>query len=453
MKTWTALFESVASFENLHVAYRRARRGKRSSADVARFELDAESRLLGIRRDLLAGGYRFGEYREFQVYEPKQRLVSAAPFRDRVVHHAIVSVLEPIYEPRFVHDTYACRRDRGTHRAILRCQEFARSHPLVLKADILKFYPSVDHQVLLAILARRIRDPRLLALIASLLHTWTSGPEYHRDFAGDDLFAVLRPRGIPIGNLTSQFFANVYLAELDAFVKRGLRVKAYVRYMDDVLLFGDDRHQLRAWKRDIGRAIEPLRLTLHPVKCHVHHTAAGVPFLGFRALPGRRLLLRKGVQRFIRRTRRQYAEVQQGERTPAALGRSIQAWVAHASFAESGRLRRAIWPRLFQRGRWGRVDSVVPGVSGRFVEQRCEQPPLRRAQQQQPEQSQQQHRVPLCEDVLCLSPARRGGQERALNVHGSFPAREGHCEQDGSPCGRPLAEAWRPGSTVLRSSE
>ncbi len=448
MKSCGGLFDRMVSFENLHAAYRAARRGKRAAADVARFELDQESRLLAIRRDLLAGCYRFGEYREFLVHEPKERLVAAAPFRDRVVHHALVGVLEPFYERRFIHDSYACRSERGTHRAVLRCQEFARGYRHVLKADVWKFYPSVDHDVLLGLLRRRVRDARVLALLADILRTWTSDRSYHRDFPGDDLFAVLRPRGIPIGNLTSQFMANLYLAELDEFVKRTLRAKAYVRYMDDLLLFGDNRSELRVWQQRLSGALEPLRLTLHPTKCHVHRTADGVPFLGFRVLPGRRLLLRRGVRRFVRRTRYQFAEVLRGERTSAALGRSLRAWVAHASFAESARLRRSIWPRLFRRGRGGRADSAVPCASRGCVEQRHEQPAVRRAQQQRPDESQQQHRVPLCEDDFRRSPARRGGPERALIVHGAFPAREGQLEMNGSPCGRPAAEAWRPGSSI-----
>jgi RNA-directed DNA polymerase len=422
MRTYRNLFEGLCSFENLDAAYHVARRGKRARAEVAGFELRYEEALLAMRRDLLAGTYRFGRYREFTVLEPKERLVAAAPFRDRVVHHALVNVLEPIWEPRFIHDTYACRRERGTHRAVLRCQEWTRRYTHVLKADIWKFYPTVDHEVLFARISRRVRDPRVLALVREVLATWTSGLEYYRAFAGDDLFSVLRPRGIPIGNLTSQFSANVVLSGLDDFAKRTLGVHAYVRYMDDMLLFADDPATLRGWKRELERALEPLRLALHPLKSQVIRTRDGVPFLGFRVLPGRRLLLRAGVRRFVRRTRRQMRQVERGERTRDALRLAVRGWVAHAKFAESGRLRAAIF-RRFKRHEGGWVESVVPGAAGRRVEQQHEQPAVCLSQQQQPEQSQQQqHRVPVCEDVTCRNPGRRGDPERAPNVHDLFPA-------------------------------
>lgn len=446
MKTYRGLFERLASFENLHAAYRAARRGKRGTTQVAEFELRCEDELLAIRRELLAGEYRFGPYTEFTVTDPKERLVAAAPFRDRVVHHALVRVLEPIYEPRFIHDTYACRRGRGTHRAVLRCQEFTRRYPYVLKADIWKFYPTVDHGVLLQILGRRVRDPRILRLADDVLATWRSGIEYYRPFPGDDLFSALRPRGIPIGNLTSQFFANVYLAELDGFAKRWLGVQAYVRYMDDVLLFAEDRETLREWRSALRREVVRLRLILHPTKCHIMRTAQGVPFLGFTVLAARRRLLRSGVRRFVRRTRRQIREVAAGSLEPSALRRSVRGWVSHAAFADSLGLRRSIFPRLVWRGGGGRAERAVPGASRRLVEQRHEQLALRPAQQQRPDEPQQQHRLPLREDVSCRSPARRGGPGRATNVHGPFPALRGHKEPDGSPCGRPLrAEARRPG--------
>ena len=444
MKTYRRLFDRLASFENLAAAYHAARRGKRASAEVARFEIEWEDELLGIRRDLLAGAYRFGPYREFTVVEPKERKISAAPFRDRVVHHALVRVLEPIYEPRFVHDTYACRKDRGTHRAVRRCQEFARRHPCVLKADIWKFYFTVDQEALLSILGRRVRDARVLTLVKEILATHDTGTEYYQPFPGDDLFSPLRPRGIPIGNLTSQFFANVYLGELDAFAKRVLGVRAYVRYMDDVLLFADDRETLRRWRAALAHELIRLRLALHPTKCHVMSTAGGVPFLGFRVMPGRRLLLRSGVRRFVRRTRRQMRAVEAGQLEPAALTRSVRGWVAHAAFAESLGLRRAIFPRLTWRGRGGRAETAVPGVAGRLVEQQHHEPSLRPAQQQRPDESQQQQRVSVREDVSCQSPAGHGEPGRAPDVHGPFPALRGRREQDGSPCGRPAAEARRP---------
>ncbi|MDI6807892.1 MAG: reverse transcriptase domain-containing protein [Candidatus Eisenbacteria bacterium] len=169
MRTYGNLFERMVSFDNLYAAYRAARRGKRGRPDVAAFEMDCEGNLLAMRQELLTGTYRFGPYRDFIVKEPRERLVSAAPFRDRIMHHALVRVLEPIWEPRFIHDSYACRKGRGTHRAILKCQQFVRDYPLALKIDIWKFYPTVDHAILLEILGRRVRDSRILSIAKNLL--------------------------------------------------------------------------------------------------------------------------------------------------------------------------------------------------------------------------------------------------------------------------------------------
>lgn len=413
MKTYRNLFDRFASFDNLALAYRAARRGKRQSADVARFELEWESEILAIRCDLLADRYQFGRYRRFTVREPKERLISAAPFRDRVVHHALVNVLEPIYESRFIHDTYACREDRGTHRAVLRCQEHARRYRYVLKADVSKFYQTVDHEMLLGILRRQVRDKRILSLLKAVLAGYDTGSEYYHAFQGDDLFSPFRARGIPIGNLTSQFFANIYLGHIDSIIKREMHVQGYVRYMDDMLLFSDDREQLRAWRSALRAGLADLRLLLHPEKCGIINAKNGIPFLGFRVFPQHRLLLGAGVRRFVRRTRKQIKAVERGNLEYAALNRSIRGWISHAEFGDSYILRRTILSRLVTRGQGGRAEPAEPGVAGRLVEQRYNEPPLRRSQQQRPDESQQQHRVPVREDDYCLSPARCGGPGRA----------------------------------------
>lgn len=353
MKTYGRLFEQLVSFDNLHASWRAARRGKRARSDVARFEIDCEKEILDLRRELIDGEYAFGRYRTFTVQEPRERLVAAAPFRDRIVHHALVRVLDRVYEPRFVRDTYACRVGRGTHRAVLRCQKFVRRYPLCLKVDLWKFFPSVDHEILLGILDRNIRDARFQAVVKDVVGSWESGPEYYRAFPGDDLFSVLRPRGIPIGNLTSQFFGNLILSDLDHFVKRTLKADGYLRYMDDLLLFARERETLRGWKQEITAILEPLRLTPHPTKCQILHTDLGVPFLGFRVFRGKRLLLAGGVRRFVRRTRRRIRAVERGNLDPAAVDKSVRAWVAHASFGDTSGLRKKILPRLVRCGKGG----------------------------------------------------------------------------------------------------
>src|SRR5262249_9952400 len=191
--------------------------------------------------------YRPGPYRTFVIREPKPRFISAAPYRDRIVHHALTQVLEPIFERFFLPDSYACRPGKGTHAAVRRCQQFARRFRYVRKADVQKFFPSLDHQVLSGLLARKIRAPDVLWLAGRIIDHSNPQEEVALWFPGDELFTPGgRRRGLPIGNQTSQFFANVFLDPLDHFVKDNLGAGGFVRYCDDFLVFADDKSFLVA---------------------------------------------------------------------------------------------------------------------------------------------------------------------------------------------------------------
>ncbi|MBI4878644.1 MAG: group II intron reverse transcriptase domain-containing protein [Planctomycetes bacterium] len=248
MRTCRNLFERVIATDNLFAAWSDARRGKRRRPDVARFELDAESRLLDLRRLLLSGEWRPGRYRTHVLREPKKRLIAAAPFADRVVHHAIHRVIEPPLTRRFLPGTFACRPGFGTHRGVLAFRGGLLRHRFVARLDIRRYFLEVDHRVLLAVLGRTIRDRRMMELLARIL---SSGAALYSDPRVLDALgvgAVYRPspaKGLPIGNLTSQLFANLYLDGLDHFVKRERKVAGYCRYMDDVVLFGDRKGELR----------------------------------------------------------------------------------------------------------------------------------------------------------------------------------------------------------------
>ena len=253
MKRHGHLWQRMSSFEHLLRAAETARRGKRFRPTVADFEFNLESELWKLHAELKSRGYRPGAYRSFLILEPKERLISAAPYGDRIVHHALTAALEPIFEPAFVFDSYACRRGKGTHAAVRRCQEFARRYPFVLKADIRKFFPSIDHEILKQRIARKIKDPDVQWLAGRIIDHGSLPDPAHDWFPTDDLFTPSeRRRGIPIGNQTSQFFANVYLDPLDHFVKERLRIKGYVRYVDDFLLFADDKRTLARATRHRG---------------------------------------------------------------------------------------------------------------------------------------------------------------------------------------------------------
>ncbi|MBM3222078.1 MAG: RNA-dependent DNA polymerase, partial [Candidatus Rokubacteria bacterium] len=308
------------------------------------------SKLLALQRELLDGTYRPGGYRHFVVREPVERKISAAPFRDRVVHHALCRVIEPLFDRVFLPHSFANRIGKGSHRAIRRAQELIAKYPYVLKADVSKFFPSVDHGVLWGLLAKRVRCAPTRRLIRVILDSGAGvlAGEYRMTwFPGDTLLSPLeRARGLPIGNLTSQFWANVYLHELDRFVVGTLGHDAYLRYVDDILLFGGEKAALHDARRRLEAFLAGLRLTLHPKKTRVFPVAAGVPFLGFVHQTHRVRLRRDGVRRFMRRMRRYQRAFAERALPAARVTASVQSWVAHASHGQTYRLREALLARF-----------------------------------------------------------------------------------------------------------
>ena len=338
------MFSTITGWENLLLAYQKAGRGKRGRGSVAAFEYRLEDNLYQLQEELRTQRYRPGGYHSFFIHEPKRRLISAAPFRDRVVHHALCNVIEPLFERGFIEDSYANRIGKGTHRARGRCQEFARRFRYVLSCDVRQFFPSLDHAVLRAQLARKIADAPTLWLVDQILQSGEGvlSEQYEMVyFPGDDLLAALRPRGLPIGNLTSQFWANVYLNPFDHFVKRRLRCPGYVRYVDDFLLFADDKSTLWAWKAALEEELARYRLTIHS-GAQPHPVTEGIPFLGFHVFPDRiRLKRRKGVH-YQRRIRRLISQYQRGEISMQTMTASVQGWANHARFGNTVGLRKKI---------------------------------------------------------------------------------------------------------------
>lgn len=354
------LYPTLTTYENLFLAFKKAARGKRGLVPVAEFAFDEDENLFTLQDELQAKTYQPGPYRSFYIRDPKRRLVSAAPFRDRVVHHALCNVIEPIFERTFIGDSYANRLGKGTHAALDRAQGFAKAHPYVLQCDLRQCFPSLDHQILRAILARKLHDDDMLWLCDQILNSGEGVLEEEYDmvyFPGDDIFAANRPRGLPIGNLTSQFWANVYLNELDQFIKRRLHVRAYVRYVDDFLLFSGDKAELWAWKRALVDYLASLRLTLHERESTVYPTATGIPFLGLRLYPGHRLLKRKNGVAFQKRFLKWRKQVRRGELEMGKLRERVQGWVAHAQNADTWGLRRSLLSAPLSRD--GRVAQRI----------------------------------------------------------------------------------------------
>ena len=337
------LFDELSSWENLYRAARKTRRGKRRYSAAARFELERERELLRVQEELRSRRYRPGAYRSFYVKEPKRRLISAAPYRDRVVHHALINVIGPLFEKNFVSDSYANRVGRGTHRAVDRAQEFARRFKYVLQGDVVKFFPSVDHEILKRLLRSRIRDEGTRWLCEVIIDGSNAQEPVVQYFPGDDLFTPgERRRGLPIGNMTSQFWANVYLHGLDNFVKRGLGCKGYVRYVDDFLIFGNDKRELADVGEGLQEFLTRLRLRIHEERGQVRPTHRPIRFLGYRCWPTHRFLTKESIRRFRRYGRKLQALYARGELSVAGLRMRLTAWNAHAATANAFGLRRRL---------------------------------------------------------------------------------------------------------------
>jgi RNA-directed DNA polymerase len=308
-------YAQIYDWDNLYLAWRKAAAGKRGRVAAARFEYRLEDNLVTLQEELAAQTYRPGPYASFHIHEPKKRLISAAPFRDRVVHHALCNVIEPAFERSFIVDSYANRIGKGTHRALDRCQELARQYRYVLPCDVRQFFPSIDLEILDGILHRKVRDPGILWLIGQVLASGVGvlSEEYGMVyFPGDDLFAVNRPRGLPIGNLTSQFWANCYLNPFDHFVGKELRCSAFQRYVDDFLFFADDKAQLWAWKAAIIERLAQLRLKR-----------------------------RKGIA-FARWLRVLAARSAAGEIVLDQVHAAVRGWINHVRYANTVGLRKAV---------------------------------------------------------------------------------------------------------------
>lgn len=339
------LFDRIARFDALFAAARRAVKGKRRSPGAAAFMANLERECLRLEAGLREGSWKPGRYTVIEIHDPKHRRISAAPFRDRVVHHALCQVIEPIFERGFIPDSFANRKGKGTHAAVERYEHFRARHANLLRCDIYRFFPAIDHEILKADLRRRISCARTLWLLDAIIDGSNAQEPVNLHYPGDDLLTPLtRQRGLPIGNLTSQFFANVFLDPLDHFVKERLRAPGYVRYVDDFALFDDDRERLGQWRDEIARFLARRRLSLHPAKTQIVSRRAPALFLGYELRHGgRRRLPPENVQRFHNKLRGLRDRWRAGTINEEAVRQRIEAWIAHSSFAHTDALRREIF--------------------------------------------------------------------------------------------------------------
>jgi RNA-directed DNA polymerase len=342
MKSWSSLYPQICALENLYEAARKARKRKTRKEDVERFELHRERFLRQLRQELVSGRWQPSPYRCFQIHDPKTRTISAAPYRDRVVHHALCNVIGPLIEQRFIYDSYSCRVGKGTVAGRERCRRFTNRYRYALKCDVRKYFESIDHAILMEKLSGIIRCRPTLELCRRIIDSSQVTENKSGWFTGDDLLTpVNRSRGLPIGNLTSQLWANLYLDRLDHTIREDLRVPGYVRYTDDFILWGNDKEFLHICRRRIEEELEHERLRLHPIKTRLFPVRCGVPFLGFRFFPGcAPRLLGECKRRFERRMRRKIAGVREGREQKSDVRLSAKGWKAFADYGNTTGLYR-----------------------------------------------------------------------------------------------------------------
>ncbi|OGH21343.1 MAG: hypothetical protein A2958_00900 [Candidatus Levybacteria bacterium RIFCSPLOWO2_01_FULL_38_13] len=336
MKVFHTLYLKIISIENLFQAWDEFKKDKRRKKDVRFFEINLEDNLFGLHKKLKSGNYRHGKYTAFNIYDPKFRHIHKAQVRDRIVHHAIVSILEPIFDQIFIYDSYSCRLNKGTHRAVKRLSKLIRKVSknykqdcFVLKLDIKKFFESVDHAILLSIIKRKIKDGNLTWLLENILKSFS------------------KERGIPIGNLTSQLFANIYLNELDQFVKQKLKVKYYIRYADDFIILDPDLKKLSKYISIITMFLrDNLNLDLHSKKIIIRKYNQGIDFLGYIVLPHHILPCTKTRNRIFKKIENKIEDFRSGKILQYSLNQSIAAYLGFLNHADSYRLTQKIKKEL-----------------------------------------------------------------------------------------------------------
>lgn len=284
MKRYSNLIPQIATLDNLYLAFWKARKGKEAKAEVVRYRDHLDQNLLLLREEILSGKCSAGDYRLFVIKDPKERLICAAPFSQRVLHHALMNICGPLLDKRQIFDSYASRIGKGTYAALDRAKAMFGKYGWCVKMDIRKFFDSIDHVTLKRQLARVFKEERLLRIFYDIIDSHEAA-------------TTGVAKGLPIGNLTSQYFANHYLAELDRIAKEKLGVLSYVRYMDDILIFGDDRDKVLEQAK-MMRAFLKDELQLSLKLLEIRPADKLTPFLGYRLAKNRMLLGHRSMKRF-----------------------------------------------------------------------------------------------------------------------------------------------------------
>jgi len=360
----------IFSYENLLECYYECRKHKRFTINALKFEEHFESELLKLRDELVGRTYRPGKSICFVVKKPKLREIFAADFRDRVVHHVLVNYLEPIWEKKFIEQSYACRKGKGTHLAIHDLRRYIAKvtqgysqKAYYLQVDIQSFFVSLDKEILLSIVKRHTRNPAVIWLAETIIrhepqrNFKTKGQLSLFDLIPDHktLFKAPQGKGLPIGNLTSQFFANVYMNDVDQFIKHNLKVKYYLRYVDDLVLLSSDKTELIIWQKAINNFLsDKLNLHLHPQKTRLQEIGKGIDFLGYVVRPHYLLARKRVVQAFKQKLRWFNNELlakdlqkEQIIKIAKKALRTVNSYFGHLKAADCYGLKEHLWKKHF----------------------------------------------------------------------------------------------------------
>lgn len=350
MKTFNNLYGLIISPASLLLSWDRFKKGKRKKKDVALFEYHLEQNLLELHRDLKDKTYRHKPYFGFYISDPKVRHIHKATVRDRVVHHALFKLLNPLFEPTFIHDSFSCRIGKGNHVGMKRLEVMTRkvsknyTRPCyVLKCDIKKFFDSVDHEILLELLFRKITDLDVRWLLREIVASFSMSE------------SLFEQKGLPIGNLTSQLFANVYMNEFDQFMKRKMKLRYYARYTDDFVIVADSSEYLQTLLPDIKQFLDiQLQLQLHPDKVSIRTLKSGIDFLGYVIRPHHRLVRTKTRRRMERKFAEKVRAYKAGEITDEQLNSSLQSFLGVHSHADAYKVKQQLKNFIFT------IDSTPP---------------------------------------------------------------------------------------------
>ena len=343
MKTYKKLYKKFYSTENLISAFNKAKKGKSKKEYVINFQNYLIEEIKNLQEELRDKTYKPRELKKFIIRDPKTRTIHASIFRDRIIHHAIVNILEPIFEKIFIYDSFASRKNKGTHNAVIRFKSFVRKvssngslikksysnnsiKGYVLKADIKHYFDSIDHEVLIEILRKKIKDEDLIWLIRKVLEN----------------FELEKGKGLPLGNYTSQFFANVYLNELDYYIKNILKAKYYIRYVDDFVILHKNKKRLEYFLKHINNFLPCLKIKLHKDKTKIIPLRNGITFLGYRIFYHYTLLRKRNIKHFKNKLKENLEKYKKGEITKEKLDNKINGWMGYAEWADTFNFRNKI---------------------------------------------------------------------------------------------------------------